>query len=106
MTYKLLLIVAVVTQTICFGQIANSPTNLSSAIKILDSDCPDSLKLKIKSTPMLGNIKLFSSGLRETATQASPNIFQEKEFPITKTLCFSWHLRIIYLDKTLTKGLF
>jgi hypothetical protein len=51
MTYKLLLIVAVVTQTICFGQIANSPTNLSSAIKILDSDCPDSLKLKIKSTP-------------------------------------------------------
>ena len=51
MKILILIILTTLTETICFGQTKQVPANLSQAIKILDSDCPDSLKRAIKSTP-------------------------------------------------------
>lgn len=45
------IILTILTGTICFGQTKQVPTNLSQAIRLLDSDCPDSLKHTIKTTP-------------------------------------------------------
>jgi hypothetical protein len=51
MKILLLTILTILTGTTCFGQTKQVPTNLSQAIKLLDSDCPDSLKQTIKTTP-------------------------------------------------------
>ena len=41
----------ILAETVCFGQTKQLPKNLNEAISILDSDCTDSLKIKIKGTP-------------------------------------------------------
>jgi len=41
----------ILTEMNCFGQTAQVPKNLKQAIKILNTECPDSLKLIIKTTP-------------------------------------------------------
>jgi hypothetical protein len=51
MKILLLIILSVLAGITCFGQTKKVPANLSQAIKFLDSDCPDSLKRRIKMTP-------------------------------------------------------